>query len=777
MAVRGRPRFKIPPFRHLGLILAASIVGFVCAAVYIGTLLIERQSTVDPLGRRNVTWLIAQTPSEYARLQQWVAAYGMGSSQVDAAEVLVRLAVVENRARMLRSPFLDDFLASSPRHGETLAALDATLASARPLIEAFDDPAAAAGVLEILEPVFPRLVRLSVDANAWNAVRLDAERGELLRLQRVFATVAAGLVLCGFTFIALLMHNNRLLNRTYGALRRKEQDLQQQNSWFEAALNNMSQALCLTDSTKAVLVYNERFSELFKVAPPPALQGSAITMVLPAAFTPADARESGKLAPPSGSDGHVHRLADGRVIYVSHAPMTEGGWVSTFEDITERQRVQDHIAHMAHHDALTTLPNRLKFWAEVEAKLQELKSGGAGFAILYLDLDRFKEVNDTLGHPTGDALLQLAAQRLKGAAGSSTVVARLGGDEFGVLHGANGDATDLARRLIGEISRPFVIDGKEVRLTTSIGIALAPQDGLASDLLVKNADLALYRAKAMGANTYQFFDPEMEKTLWRRRSLEDDLRSALSSDQLQVHFQPLVSLAEMRIVCGEALLRWNHPVHGAVPPAEFIPIAEEIGCIDALGEWVMRQAFKEASKWPEDVRVAVNLSPVQFKDARLYDRIVSAAADAGLRPERAELEITESVLLQDTEVNIEILDRFRELGFAIALDDFGTGYSSLSYLLRFPFDKLKIDRCFIRDLAGRGQSLTIVRSVITLARRLGMRTTAEGVETLEQLEIVQEAGCTEAQGFFINRPLTADEFRALLTARTARVQRPAKVSS
>jgi diguanylate cyclase (GGDEF)-like protein len=388
--------------------------------------------------------------------------------------------------------------------------------------------------------------------------------------------------------------------------------------------------------------------------------------------------------------------------------------------------------------------------------------------VLCLDLDHFKSVNDTLGHPVGDELLRAVSQRLTQCLGGDDVVARLGGDEFAVIQmaiGAPNDAGTLASQLIEVVSRPYDIAGHEVLIGVSIGIAVAPGDGVTADELLRNADLALYRAKAEGRGAFHFFEPEMDRQVQARRALEIDLRKAYSNDEFELYYQPLVNLESGEVSGFEALLRWHHPERGMVSPVEFIPLAEEIGLIVQIGEWVLRQACAEAATWPDDIKVAVNLSPVQFRSRTLVQVVLSALAYSRLSPDRLELEITESVLLGDNEANLATLHQLRELGARISMDDFGTGYSSLRYLRSFPFDKIKIDQSFVRDMVERPDCVAIVRAVAGLGLSLGIATTAEGVETQAQLQRVRAEGCTEVQGYLFSRPIPASGIAAVLATR------------
>ena len=436
------------------------------------------------------------------------------------------------------------------------------------------------------------------------------------------------------------------------------------------------------------------------------------------------------------------------------------------EQTAERARAEALVSHMAHHDALTMLPNRVRFRENLKQDLLRARPEQP-IAVLCLDLDDFKAVNDTLGHPVGDALLKSVAQRLLNCVHETDTVARLGGDEFAIVQVAGAQpvaATVLAQQLIETIAAPYEIEGHSVVIGTSAGIALAPNDGSDPDELLKNADMALYRAKAEGRGTYRFFEAKMDADMQARRLLEMDLRGALARSEFEVHYQPLVDLNSARLNGFEALLRWRHPQRGLVSPAEFIPLAEEIGLIGLIGAWVLRQACTDAAGWPGELTVAVNLSPVQFKSKTLTLDVVAALGASGLPSSRLELEITEAVMLHDTETTLATLKELKALGTRISMDDFGTGYSSLSYLRKFPFDKIKIDQSFIRDLASRPESLAIVRAVAGLGSTLGIATTAEGVETMDQLRTVRAEGCTQVQGFLLGKPKPASAIPVLLEA-------------
>ncbi|MGN6115317.1 MAG: bifunctional diguanylate cyclase/phosphodiesterase [Nitrobacter sp.] len=447
--------------------------------------------------------------------------------------------------------------------------------------------------------------------------------------------------------------------------------------------------------------------------------------------------------------------------------------INVVDDITERKQTDDRILHLAHYDALTDLPNRALFHEQLERELKRINRGEQ-FAVLYIDIDEFKGINDSLGHAVGDELLKGVAARLRQCVRETDFVARLGGDEFAVVQTAirnADDVTDLVNRIYDEIREPYECLGHQISTDASIGIAMAPRDGSNLEQLLKNADLAMYGAKAAGRRTYRFFEPEMDARAKTRRQLELDLRRIIADSEFceggfEVHYQPLVSLRDNRVTGCEALLRWRHPERGMISPAEFIPVAEETGLIAELGEWVLATACAEAATWPDHIKIAVNVSPVQFRSHSLPLKVASVLASSGLSPHRLELEITEAVLIRDDEIALAILHQLRAIGVRVALDDFGTGYSSLSYLQRFPFDKIKIDRCFIDDIVQSDGSASIVQAVVNIATARNMTTTAEGAETAAQREALRALGCTEMQGYLFSAAKPAEAIGKLLRPST-----------
>ena len=553
-----------------------------------------------------------------------------------------------------------------------------------------------------------------------------------------------------------------------------DQRMSEKNEQLAAALNNMYQGLCMLNKDFEVVVVNGRFLEMFGVAPDRVSAGMPMRDLLDLAEAAvplagderlALRRWAQELAREQKSGKTIFTRTDGRIFSVTHEHMPlADGWVETFEDITERRQAEAKIAHMARHDSLTGLPNRTHFREQLEQSLANLGRGET-IAVLCLDLDRFKVVNDTLGHQHGDRLLQIAAERLSGALRDGDFIARIGGDEFSVLQIAKDQpaaVTALSRRLVEVMAVPITMGDHQMQVGVSVGISLAPSDSTEADQLLKNADLALYRAKAEGRGTYRFFEPQMDARMQARRALELDLRHAVATSAFALHYQPIIDLETNAATGFEALLRWKDPVRGQVPPLDFIPLAEETGLIVPLGEWVLREACAQAAQWPEHVHIAVNLSPVQFKSSSLVETVIGALKSSGLAARRLELEITESVLLHDSEATLATLHQLRGLGVSISMDDFGTGYSSLSYLRKFPFDKIKIDQSFIRELADDKDSLAIVRAVTGLGSSLGISTVAEGVETAEQLARLKAEGCSAVQGFYFGAAEPAEKAGAHL---------------
>jgi diguanylate cyclase (GGDEF)-like protein len=582
-------------------------------------------------------------------------------------------------------------------------------------------------------------------------------------------------IILGFALAASLAFSGLFwtLARQFQRQARQNARLELGHQRFDAVLSNVTQGVCFFDDERRLLLWNRRYTEIYDLPPSAIRVGASLNEIVNYRYAAGSTPDMPppdylawreQLAVAKLPASTVETLRNGRVVAIYHQPVPSGGWVATHEDITQRQQAEASIAFMARHDALTKLPNRVLFRERMEQAIV-MAGRGTQFAVICLDLDNFKQVNDTLGHPVGDGLLIAAADRLQTCVREIDTVARLGGDEFAIIQLGvlqPDDAEALAGRIIEAFRQPFDVDGHQVLAGASIGVTVAPGDSVSYETLMRDADIALYLAKTEGRGTVRFFEPEMDARIHIRRTLESDLQGAIARNEFELHYQPLVSLTENRVVGFEALLRWHHPVRGLVSPLDFIPVAEETGMIVAIGEWVLRTACFEAENWPTDITVAVNLSPVQFKKGNLVATVQAALAESGLRPNRLELEITESVFLHDTVDTLATLRQLRAMGIGVALDDFGTGYSSLSYLRSFPFNKIKIDQSFVRDMTANKESMSIIRAVTGLGLSLGMKTIAEGVETVEQLDRLRNEGCTEVQGFYFSHPLPAGELPTLI---------------
>jgi len=576
---------------------------------------------------------------------------------------------------------------------------------------------------------------------------------------------------------AALRLRNAELTRIAAALQQSETRLDAKSHELATTLASMDQGLMMVDAQGIVAVCNARAIDLLDLAPellakrPPlaelaGLQGDdgVFASMEKTLRGRAPAHESAAAPPAAPLQSGEHHLANGTIVDVRCVPLVAGGFVATFDDVTARRHAEQQIVFMARHDVLTRLPNRVSFVDRLEQAIAHAGRGSLA-AVLCLDLDHFKDINDTLGHPVGDQLLRAVADRLTACVREVDLVARFGGDEFAVVQAAPERVEDvglLAQRIIEVLSLPYELDGHQVVVGASIGIALIPADGADPDTLLKNGDIALYRAKSDGRGVFRFFAPAMDARLQERRRLELDLQHAMTHHEFELFYQPLIDLAEDRICGFEALLRWHHPTRGLLEPKQFVPLTEEMGLIVPLGAWALREACREAAAWPDDVKVAVNLSPVQFRYRDLVHMVATALEDSGLPARRLDLEITEAVLLQNSEEVLSILHGLHALGVHISMDDFGTGYSSLSYLRSFPFDKIKIDQSFVRDLSDNTDAAAIVRAVARLGSSLGMATTAEGVETGDQLARLRAEGCTEVQGYLFSKPRPASEVAGLL---------------
>jgi diguanylate cyclase (GGDEF)-like protein len=553
--------------------------------------------------------------------------------------------------------------------------------------------------------------------------------------------------------------------RTETSLLENAAELERINMRFDAALNTMSHGLCMYDAEQKVVVSNTCYAEIYHLDREQVKPGTSLQQILDyrlekgTHFGPAaDVYISGNLKNPN----EIQELADGRTVSIARHTMPDGGWLTIHEDITERARNEKRIAFLAQHDLLTGLANRALFAQKLDEAAKRFQRYGISFSVLMLDLDRFKNVNDTLGHPAGDQLLVQVAQRLTASLRDTDVLARLGGDEFAIIQENEKDqregAIGLALRIIGIIGEPFDLNGHRVNIGTSIGVVFAPEHGVDLESLLKKADLALYDAKASGRNDFCLFRTEMIDAAQSQKALENELRDAISNEEFELHYQPVMDVETRQLRGVEALVRWRHPSRGLVSPDQFIPLAESTGLILPLGEWVLQQACRDAVHWPAHVKVAVNISAVQFNKGNLFDVILCTLVETGLPPDRLELEITETALLEGRETHLQTIRQLKNLGIVMVLDDFGTGYSSASYLTKFPFDKIKIDKSITQGAAQNRACAAVVASALALARGLEIATTAEGIETEEQFELLRAAGANLAQGFLFGRPVPLHGF-------------------
>lgn len=562
----------------------------------------------------------------------------------------------------------------------------------------------------------------------------------------------------------LLSEENTTLK---GSLVATKEDLAEQQRLFGIVLDNLPQGLSVFDAEQRLIVCNARFRQVFGFSVEAASPGASLkTLISMIRGTERIEKKVSRLRAAT-EGGHIrHRewiMEDGRTIQSVITVLPDGSNISIHADVTEDRKAAERIAYLAHHDPLTGLPNRISLRERIDAALAACKPDEQ-IALVHLNLDRFKSINNTLGVLAGDKILRQVAERIRMSAGGN-VLARLGSDEFAILQSGRQqpwNVTALADQIRRELSEPFFRGDKAVELSVSMGIAISPQDGIETDTLLKYAGVALSHAKSSGGKGERFFTAEMEAQIEARHTLEADLRKAIEGEEFELHYQPLYDLGQQKICGFEALLRWNHPTRGRVPPMEFIPLAEEVGLVVDIGRWVIRRACRDAMDWPEDIKVAVNVSAIQFTNSDLPSDVAASLAEAGLPANRLEIEITESVLMENLDEALPVLHALKQSGIRIGMDDFGTGYSSLSYLRRFPFDKIKIDKSFVNGIVEDKEAFAIMRAIILLGDALGMRVTVEGVETAEQLAMLQREACDEIQGYHISPPRPAVDVPYLL---------------
>jgi diguanylate cyclase (GGDEF)-like protein len=797
VASRFRPLLAL---RSLKLALITAIGVLAVAAVYLSVLIFERQEMLAEVSRYNVAWSASQGVNEFLRLRQRISDLAEGKGTKEEAQL--RFDILVNRLSLFESGEFQPFVLESAQRKATVEELSNFLRRGEPLIADVERPGNAQALLAAITPLEADLIALAAEANNYGGEQVARDQQELLQLHWTFSAVAWGLVLCTFVLTVLLMWQNRLLVRTQGrlnilneelrntsddlasanaAVHRANDELIAQNRLFDTALHNMSQGLCMFDANRRLIVSNRKLAAMYGLPPDSLMPGITIDEIKQLTIN------AGTSSPDIAHDLHsqqltlilrkkagslLQELGDGRIISILHQPMDDGGWIATYEDITDRHHAEAQIAHMARHDALTDLPNRTVLRDRMMSALAQGRKGEGIAAVFCLDLDNFKNVNDTLGHPIGDLLLREVAMRISNLVRRNDTVARLGGDEFVILQVdvvRSEDVDGLAQRIIDVLSEPYDLDGHQVVIGVSVGISTTTGNFEGHpDTLLKHADMALYRAKSDGRGTYRFFEQEMDARAQRRRTIELDLRAADFDEEFEVMFQPIVNLHTNQITTLEALLRWPGCRHGSVETEEIIEIAESTGLIVPLGKWVLEKACKEAMFLPDNLNFAVNLSPMQFKRGSVVDMVSKVLVATGFPAHRLELEITESLLLEDSVRSSFALRELRALGARISLDDFGTGYSSLSYLRKFTVDKIKIDRSFVEEISKNRDHMAIVNAIVSLSHALGMTTTAEGVETEEQLNVIRSTGCDEAQGYLFTPPKSGAEINQWLNDRRYR---------
>ncbi len=781
------------------ILIGAIIAALVAMSIYTAWMIRERHQMLSAVDRHNVTYAAYQTIVEYERFHTALMRFDRDRTSVALDQARVRFTMLSSRATQLGKGEFLSFTTETPAFRKVVVDLQTAMREFSPVLSGADTDLDVSPLLGSLRPLEHQIAVLAAVATQHSAALVQSDRRSLSQLYRQASALAAGLIVCGLGMATLLGWHNRLLANAHRSLsvttrdlaktadelananeivaatntelRRQNQRLQEKESalnarnvLFDAALNNMSQGLCMFDRELQPRVCNRQFEQLFRAKLPNPVDESVGSEWL-RDLVPELAVELEDNIRWDRAAEFETELYDGRLIAVTQRPIEGGGWVATFADVTEQRRAQARIVHMARHDGLTSLPNRYAFRERTQDALNACRDDNAMLAIMFMDLDNFKEVNDTLGHPMGDALLCAVAERLSGCVRDTDMVARFGGDEFAILQPrveSLDAAARLAARIVEEMRQPFLVDGELVYTTGSVGVAIAPKHGSDVVVLQKNADLALYAAKAEGRGTHRVFESQMDEQLASRHVLERDMRDALAGEQFKLLYQPVVELSSGRTAGFEALMRWTHPERGPVPPSTFIPIAEDAGLITEIGRWVLQQACAEAARWPADIKIAVNLSAAQFTRSDIVEDVRTALSRAGLRPERLVVEITESLLLTENVATINKLHRLKALGINIAMDDFGTGYSSLSYLRKYPFDCIKIDRCFVNTVSDGAQSIAIIKTIVQLADALGMTTIAEGVETQEELNALRAAGCPKGQGFLFSQPLPAAEVLDLI---------------
>jgi diguanylate cyclase (GGDEF)-like protein/PAS domain S-box-containing protein len=793
----------------LKLGLATGLTLMLAITAVTGMAMVQYRTAAASVEGLDVFRSVAVAMLELNRFERSVATFELDDGTVATEDVRADIMALTDAVGALDRSGFRKVLADNATDLDTIESLIFAIGQLTPLAERLDTSAPAVTALRRhFETLNPRLANLVQALNADVAGRVELHNRTSFRLSAVMGLAVLLIASLGGALVGLLLRQNKLIRAAHERLlgateslaetgRRLElanravaaanAELTAQNERlsasetqarlaserYSAALENMREGVAMFDGRGRLVLHNRRYADLYRFDPLRPLVGTPASDIL-RSIEDRQLLDAASMAAFAGAAPAVARTLDiswrdGRVFEIHRELMADGGWVSTHEDVTERRRAEERIRYLARHDILTGLPNRAQFVDRLAALTAGDALDGASVAVLVFELDRFKQINDSFGHAAGDHVLRDVARRTQQLVGEHGFVARLGGDEFGVVLARNAGPAEtdaFARRLVEALSEPSRPGDRTIELGFSGGIALAPPHGRDAELLTLRAGAALFEAKSAGRRVFRVFDPGIDEAIRRRRALEADLKAALEQDRLELRYQPIVDVDSERIAAVEALLRWKHPDGNWIGPDVFIPIAEETGLIVPLGAWVLRRAARDAGRWPADISLSVNLSAAQLKSRSLVTVVMDACAQSGFSPSRLELEMTETVLFDEAEA-LDVMRRLRSFGVRFSLDDFGTGYSSLSYLRRFEFDQLKIDKSFLRDSVARRDCEAIVNAIAGLGRSLGIDTVAEGIETLDELAIVQAAGCRFGQGYLFGRPMTAEEIEARLARQPA----------
>ncbi|MFV2034761.1 MAG: putative bifunctional diguanylate cyclase/phosphodiesterase [Halocynthiibacter sp.] len=768
-----QPRLQVLLFGAIGLLAAAT--------VYISALISQQRSALEKAAHYDVAFSAGQAANEYFRFSLRIADLGKNVDAASLDEARLRFEILYSRFETLNSGQFLKFIDQVPESKRAIEAFGRMLADIEPMVERLDKPGSVRSVSVRIAELEQGMVALASMANTYGASLVATSQDRLINLHILFSTITAALIATGFLLILLVMWSKRLLRRmhqellvTADDLTDQSRNLKRQNMLFDAALNNMSQGLTMFGAEGDLIVANRRFGELFDLPQVHAGDGVTVDDIV-ARCRKGDLAATERLQamfgrPKAVNDSalagqFVESLNNDRVVSICQQHIEDGGWLITQEDVTARCRAEERLAFLARSDTLTGLANRNQFCEALRDAIGRLSRNGEPSAVICFNLDRFRNVSTTLGHRYGDLLLQKVADRTLKLVREADVVARFGGDEFAVLlRGvANAERAEaFAAKLVDALTETHDVEGHKVIIGVSTGIALVEPDTADAETAIRNANTALNKAKSSGGNGYRLFEPVMDVGNQARRSLERELWSAYERNEFELVYQPQVNLQDYHIDGIEVLLRWNHPERGVLVSAEFLTVAEDIGLIEPLGAWMLKSALSEVASWPRAVKVAVNLSPVQFLRSDLVATVSSVLDSTGLPAECLELEVVEALFMQENSTTLDLLNQLRDMKIGLTLDHFGTGYSSLSYVRRYPINKIKIDKSYVSEISNDPEALAIVRAVTTLGHALDISTSAEGIKTSEQMRLLHLAGCSEGQGILFSAPLPPAEMANLL---------------